>query len=182
MRPFFIFAFPRSGTAWLANYLTYGNSFCYHELLAESMDVEKLSEHLESNDAEYVGNSDCGNYLFFSKIIRKFNNPRIVTVIRDPAEIAESLQRNGYTKTYDQDFYEEGIELLLSIHRKSDSILVDFRDLFEERTARDILDHVTDCTGKFNRDRFNFLKNTNIQPENKYMKNKIERIRSMGMN
>lgn len=28
---FIIYALPRSGTAWLSNFLTYGNSFCYHD-------------------------------------------------------------------------------------------------------------------------------------------------------
>ena len=34
MRRFFIYAMPRSGSAWLANFLTYSGSFCQHEPLA----------------------------------------------------------------------------------------------------------------------------------------------------
>lgn len=32
-RRFFIFSTPRSGTAWLSNFLTYGDCFCQHEPL-----------------------------------------------------------------------------------------------------------------------------------------------------
>jgi hypothetical protein len=42
MRPFFIFSLPRSGSAWLATFLTYGESFCYHEPCAERIPLAVL--------------------------------------------------------------------------------------------------------------------------------------------
>jgi hypothetical protein len=39
---FFIFSLPRSGSAWLSVFLTHGNSFCYHEPLAERQPLSVL--------------------------------------------------------------------------------------------------------------------------------------------
>jgi hypothetical protein len=39
---FFIFSLPRSGSAWLSVFLTYENSFCYHEPLSEPEPLHDL--------------------------------------------------------------------------------------------------------------------------------------------
>jgi hypothetical protein len=39
---FLIFSLPRSGSAWLANFLTYGNTFCWHEPLSEPQPLDEL--------------------------------------------------------------------------------------------------------------------------------------------
>lgn len=180
MKPFFIYALPRSGTAWLANYLTYGNTFCYHELLADRFSVDRMKEKLEGNGSEFVGNSDSANLFFFNEISKTFPNAKSVVVTRDPEEVMRSMIFQGYSDEC-LSSYESSLNILYGIHKHTDSIILDHKDLFNEYHAREILGHVTEHEGKFNKERFDFLKNTNVQVGNLHMKNKIEQCRSMGM-
>lgn len=47
MSRFLIFARPRSRTAWLANFLTYGDTYCLHEPLAECATLAELVRRLD---------------------------------------------------------------------------------------------------------------------------------------
>ncbi len=55
---FLIFARPRSRTAWLANFLTYGDTFCLHEPMADHQTFDELGRRLQLSfgaDVERVG-------------------------------------------------------------------------------------------------------------------------------
>jgi len=60
---FLIFARPRSRTAWLANFLTYGDAFCLHEPLAEHATLQELARVLDrpfrfGADVQRIGFAD----------------------------------------------------------------------------------------------------------------------------
>lgn len=62
--PYFIIGLPRSRTAWLANLLTYGNSYCWHEASRYVAGMAMLPAFMNRRRAKYRGNSDsglCGN-------------------------------------------------------------------------------------------------------------------------
>lgn len=80
---FLIFASPRSGSAWLANFLTYGECFCFHEPLAGGP-LERLGR-----PAEMVGAADTGAYLFPVKSEREY------ALIRNPQAVTHSLVKQG---------------------------------------------------------------------------------------
>jgi hypothetical protein len=94
MNPFFIASLPRSRTAWLANFLTYQESFCYHE----PMNKTKLQDYpflLRKPCKKYVGVSDSMNSLVMDQLIELFPDARIVVIWRDVAQVEASLNRLG---------------------------------------------------------------------------------------
>lgn len=92
---FLIYAMPRSGSAWLANFLTYGECFCFHEPLAGGP-LERLGR-----PAEIVGCADTGAYLFPVKAEREY------ALIRHPQAVTYSLVKRGLMPLQDwQKFHE----------------------------------------------------------------------------
>jgi hypothetical protein len=90
--PFFIVARPRSRTAWLANFLTYGPAFCLHDGLRGCGTVGDLAHKLARLGVEYPGNADPGLPLVFTKVHERFPQARYVFVTRDPEEALESYR------------------------------------------------------------------------------------------
>lgn len=95
---FLILSLPRSGTAWFANFLTYGNCFCYHEPLADG--------HLnQPRVAPITGAIDTIAYL------GEWSAPRMYALVRNSDEIEASLSklspitfRDDYDRFYSRTF------------------------------------------------------------------------------
>lgn len=94
MNPYFIASLPRSRTAWLANFLTYGPSFCYHEPMNEAP-LQEYPWLFGRVAYEYVGASDSANTLVMEQLIDIFPAAKIVVVRREVAQVRASLQRIG---------------------------------------------------------------------------------------
>lgn len=93
MIPYFITGFPRTRTAWLANFLTYDDSFCFHEALKRCDGVDALPELFKSTGRRYVGNSDSA-LPFFAETVRKlFPQAKWVIVDRNEDEVLKSVRR-----------------------------------------------------------------------------------------
>lgn len=95
MRTFFIFSLPRSRTAWLANFLTHGNTHCFHEALISCHRASDLRPIFEEAKKPIVGNCDCLNVLVADDLLATFPESRIVVVERDIEEVGESLSALG---------------------------------------------------------------------------------------
>jgi len=89
--PFFITGIPRSRTAWLANFLTWGNAFCHHDLLRLGCSVPALRRNLEATRAEIVGDSDSALLHFAPQLVREFPTARWLLVKRPSAECARDF-------------------------------------------------------------------------------------------
>lgn len=76
-------------------FLTYGPSFCFHEGLVGCKSIADLKRKMESVDAEFVGNSDCGNILFIDHIVEEFPNARFVVIHRELRDVEDSLLDMG---------------------------------------------------------------------------------------
>ena len=87
MIDFAVFALPRSGTAWLANWLTTEQSLCLHDPFAVAM-----PEHWDAG-GKRLGISCTGSYLF-PKWLHSLDCP-VAVIERDPMECAASLRANG---------------------------------------------------------------------------------------
>lgn len=95
---FFIYSTPRSGSAWLSNFLTYGDSFCKHEPLAEGKMV--FADYPVSGAVD-TGASFVG-YL-------PPEGTRIFHLWRNPSEVAASMRAIGLP-SYCLDEYRMGFE------------------------------------------------------------------------
>ena len=134
MRRFFIFSTPRSGSAWLANFLTYGGSFCQHEPLAAG---EMVWHHYPVSGAVDTGASFV-----------HYVPPEGVEVFhlwRDLAEVNWSLRRMGLP-TYDMGDYKRGF---------------DYQRLFDVGYLEEVWGKVTELP--FDRPRAKMLIEMNVQ-------------------
>jgi len=95
-----ILGWPRSRTAWLANFLSYGeHSYCFHEGIArvDQKRLRTVSEYyallrLYSKKYKYVGDA---NTVALAKQKYIIPGARIVVIERDIDEVLKSLERKG---------------------------------------------------------------------------------------
>jgi len=95
MNNFFIISLPRSRTAWLSNYLTYGDSFCFHEGLVGCDSLKALRGKMEATGFKTVGNSDCMNILLIDNIMEEFHDAKFVFIHRPKEEVIHELRKFG---------------------------------------------------------------------------------------
>ena len=91
MTPFVVLALPRSRTAWLARYLTYGDWQCGHEQLRYCRSFDDVRSWLAQPN---TGTAETAAAPFWRLIPPE---TRIVTVRRPPAEVLASLAALGLT-------------------------------------------------------------------------------------
>lgn len=134
MRKFFIYSTPRSGSAWLANFLTYGGSFCQHEPLANG---QMVWHHYPVSGAIDTGAAFV-----------HYEPPPDVAVFhlwRDLAEVNWSLRRQGLP-TYNMTDYRHGF---------------DYRRMFDINYLEELWIEVTELP--FDRPRAEMLIEMNVQ-------------------
>ena len=88
---FFITGLPRSRTAWLANFLTTGASYCAHDALLGVSSFVELDAKLRALPGELRGDSDSAALLFAPRLFAMYPEARWVVVLRDPEEVVWSL-------------------------------------------------------------------------------------------
>ena len=93
---FFTVSLPRSGTAWLANYFTYGPSYCYHEPLADCSSLEDLYRKIDNTPRRVVGVADTLVPLFIPKIAKRYPNAKYIIIDRPEEDVKLSLYKAGY--------------------------------------------------------------------------------------
>ncbi len=91
--PFFITGLPRSRTAWLANFFTWGNAFCHHDLLRLGFSVPTLKRKLQATRAEFVGDSDSALLLLAPQLVAEFPESRWLLVRRPVADAVADFQK-----------------------------------------------------------------------------------------
>jgi|TARA_R100000655_G_scaffold100423_1_gene144856 hypothetical protein len=131
---YLITGLPRSRTAWLANYLTVGSSFCYHEGLKNCFDIGDLRM---MKKAPYTGNSDSSAVFFIDEMKTLFPDMKIVIIDRDYKDVLKSI-----VKEYDGPF----VKYIISATKTSkeytqkhyEHMLVNYNDINER------IDEITD--------------------------------------
>ena len=139
--PFVIFALPRSRTAWLARFLTYGDWQCGHEELRHCRSLHDVTSWLSQ---PYTGTVETAAASFWRLLPA---NVRVVTLRRPVPDVVASLARAGLA--FDAAVMTRVIEHL---ERKLDQIearmpgvlSVRFADLANEATCARVFEH---CLG-----------------------------------
>lgn len=137
--PFIIYAMPRSRTAWLSTWLSYGPWRCTHDAVAGCdtfADVEALLRR------PYSGICETGFNFAARAMFRLVQEARVVVVRRDPAAVECSLARLGWKLP--AEWYEEQGRMLDRAAALPGALTVDFDDLGREETAAAIFTH---CLG-----------------------------------
>lgn len=89
---YLITGMPRTRTAWLSNLLTYGPSFCVHELVTVQ-GIDGAAEYLDRLLFKHKGASDSGAGWVWRKLLEKFPKIKVLRVTRPCKEAAASHHR-----------------------------------------------------------------------------------------
>jgi len=158
---YFITGLPRSGTAWLANALTWGNSFCHHEGVVGCKDMKEYSAKLARTDAEYIGDSDTALALVLPWLYARFPDARYVFVRRNAEDVNRSLVKAGLS-TQNTKEAKRAIESWISI---ADCMVIEFEDLFDN--VHEVWDYIG--LPDFPKERFEMLKHMKVDDSQRFV-------------
>lgn len=97
---FFITGLPRSRTAWLANFLTFGASFCYHEGLLGCRSLDDLYRKMDALKRPVCGDADTALLHFVSRLREENPEAEIVLIVRSLVDVTLSHARLGAPTTH----------------------------------------------------------------------------------
>ena len=150
MNNFFVVGLPRSRTAWLANFLTYDNRFCYHEGIDGCSTIEEYKKKLGTNK----GDSCTG--LMLLELNKEFPNAPVVIIENNITKAVKfSRQTYGIETTKEMQILKEKMSFIRGLRIKLENI---------NEALEDIWVHLIGTP--YNEERGNLLKNMNIQTNN----------------
>lgn len=91
---FFIASLPRSRSAWTANYLTYGNTFCLHDGLKDCPEgVHQLMSLVP--EVKFVGDADPASCLMQDKLISEYPQAKWIIIERPFQDVKDAVNKLG---------------------------------------------------------------------------------------
>jgi hypothetical protein len=135
--PFVIFALPRSRTAWLSRFLTYGPWHCGHEELRHCRSLDDVNSWFAQ---PFIGSVETAG-AFFWRLLPP--NARVVTIRRPVHEVIPSLAKAGLA--FDEPVMRRQIEhldrKLDQVERRISGVLrVEFDALGDEGTCAQLFE------------------------------------------
>jgi len=146
-RNFFILGLPRSRTAWLANFMTYGQTFCYHEGINDCHTIEDYKTKLGYNKGD---SSTASMLLDLDKHFPGSKKVIIDSDINRAMEYSDKLTGNP-----NEDWMMHTQARLYQF----DGLTVNYDDI--DYNLQTIWEYITNTD--YNEDRGNMLKRMNIQ-------------------
>jgi hypothetical protein len=175
MPPFIVLALPRSRTAWLSRFLTYGEWTCGHEELRNMRSLADVQSWLSQPCVGTIETAAAGSWRLLGKLAP---NARIVLIRRNREEVIESLMSVPGI-TFDRPSLAKG---MVALDRKLDQIearlpclSVDYRDLANEVTCASIFEYCLPY--KHDTEHWQHLAPINIQMDMRAMVKQITAFR-----
>ena len=142
MQPFVVFSLPRSRSAWLSRFLTYGEWMCGHEELRHMRSLDDVQAWFSQPN---IGTAETAGAPWWRLLERFAPDARVLVVRRPRDEVAESLL-NLHGTQFDRDKLDA---ILLKLDRSLDQIearlpnvlSVSFDSLNEEDTCAAVFEH-----------------------------------------
>jgi len=143
---FFVLGLPRSRTAWLANFLTYGDLFCHHEASNGCKSMAEYKDKIQDD-----GDSNTAIALF--NIEEEFPDAKFIIIDSPPEKAIEySLKTYGIEN-------KESILEMKAILDNIDGLHIPVNDI--DNRLEDIWNYVS--SDHFNEKRAKLLSSLNIQ-------------------
>lgn len=159
MKTFFIAGAPRSGTAWLSNFLTTDNSVCFHEGL-KFVPVSYTHTFRETG-RPICGDSGAHIPFIYKKLTEEFQNSAFVIVEREPADAKAASSRQGFDPAHTDLVFSA----MAVMARDVPHLSIPYETLFTEDSARRIWEH---CLGTpFDKVRWEVVSRANVQASKK---------------
>lgn len=139
--PFIILGLPRSRTAWLSRFLTYGDFVCGHEELRRARSLDDVRAWFSQ---PCIGSAETMAAPWWRMINEFAPSARIVVVRRPVAEVVESLMRLPGC-VFDRNILTREMtkldRKLDQIETRTDCLSVTFKDLATEATCAAVFEH-----------------------------------------
>ncbi len=166
MNHFFITGLPRCRSAWFANYLTYGNTFCWHDGFDGAQDFDGFKERMEFGKFENVGNSDPANLLFWEEISFWYPKSKWVVIRRPFEDVVESCAEFGFERPLLESYWDR----LIALENALDPLVVKFNELGPV-IVKEVADYLGVKVG--NPTRTSQLCKMNVQLDHDYLRERI---------
>jgi hypothetical protein len=137
MRPFVIFALPRSRTAWLGAFLSYKDWVCFHEPSVGFRTKEDIKKVL---DIPNRGIADTNLALLWPHVVQAAPHARIVTVRRPLEEVLSSGEKLGFPAAEMRQPMERLEIALDEIERLSGTKRFEFRELDDKAKMKELFE------------------------------------------
>lgn len=134
---FVVTGLPRSRTAWMAAFLSTGETLCLHEPSYRMMSIEDLNEILDTNFYKHIGVSESG-LGFFAPWILENLQCRMLVIERDFGDVERSMRKFGFPPQFSYDYCAVVMESLLAVKRHPLVKWVHFNSLVNKRVMQDI--------------------------------------------
>lgn len=168
MNTFFITGFPRSRTAWLANFLTYKDSFCFHDLSMDRATIQDMKDTLHSlGFCRYAGNSDSALFLYPQDMKALFPDSQYVLIKRDVNEVLASSRK--LFPVNEKWLLDVAYPKLIEFERDFKPLVVKYEDLKDVETCLKIWEHCIP-TVPFNFTRWSMLDRLKVEINDKEVK------------
>ena len=143
--PFLVLALPRSRTAWLSRFLSYGEFHCAHEQARHIRSLEDVRSWLSQ---DFTGAAETSVARWWRLIRHLRPDLRIVTVRRPVEQVVESLMRLDLRGifAFDRDRLAREMQRLSRAldrveNSAGDVLSVGFDDLADEAACRRVFEH-----------------------------------------
>ena len=180
MKPtFLIFGRPRSRTAWLANFLTYRNSICLHEGLADSLgNWDVLASRLEAQDAEVVGNADTGMIHWVDEALERYPDAPMVLLESNGKRWRQYVTEQGWPEFLITDVNSNYRRARRMLEGRENVLCVDVEKIPGNEAVVNVI--TAHCGVRFSYNRWRFLKDLNVQVSLPALKQRVERALEKG--
>lgn len=160
MRNFVVFSLPRSRTAWLSVFLSHGEWICGHDEIRHLRQLEDARSWLAQ---PMTGTVETAAAPFWRLVQHMRPDLRLVTIRRDPDEVAESAVRCGLASDLDMTVkvMRRLDRKLGQIERRTGARSFRFEDLKREDVCADLFEHL--LPHKHDSARWAELDRTNLQ-------------------
>ena len=162
MRPFIVLSLPRSRSAWLSHFLSYGDAVCGHEEIRRMRTLDDVKAWFSQ---PMIGSAETAAAPWWRLFPKVAPDANIVIVRRPVDDVVESLSRIKGT-AYDRIALRAAMEYharkLDQVEARCDNVLsVNFADLETEATCRAVFEHCLPYS--FDKAHWQALDGVNIQ-------------------
>ena len=156
---FIVMGLPRSRTAWLSKFLTYGEHICGHDELRHMRSIEDVKAWLSM---PRMGSAETSVAPWWRTLLRLAPEVRVVVVRRPVAEVVESLAAFGFDRAVMEPLMRKLDAKLTQVVKRVPGVLeVTFDALNKEETCKAVFEHCLPY--KFDRAHWQRLAGQNVQ-------------------
>jgi len=141
MKPFVVLSLPRSRSAWVASFLSYGGRKCGHDLAPTCASMAEFAALL---GGDYAGTAETGAVVGWRAILKLLPSANVAVIRRPVAEVYASLGKFGLDGQALMDELRERDAMLGEVARQPGVRSFTFSGLRDPRGCQELFEHCLD--------------------------------------